>query len=177
MKIADLINIPIPPPVIARRSGRLVELTSPPVSGRTAVPDRFEHSVLTFLIEHRQTLGIAQLLRAENLMLDAGLVLDDGRFVAIEIKYRMNWLKACQAGWQFGQFMRILPEAGQYRPVGGLVFFEEFTGDWARRLGQIERGWANWFADHAALPGDDTFRLNLVRFRQGHLETVDGQHR
>jgi hypothetical protein len=171
MRIADIINIPIPPPVINRRSGRLVELTAPPVSGRTAIPDQFERTVLTFLIEQRQTLGVARLFHAENLLVDGALALDDGRFLAVEIKYRMNWLKACQTGWQFGQFTRM-PESRQYRPVGGIVFFEEFSGDWARRLGQIERGWANWYADHAALPGDDTFRLDLVRFRQGRLETV-----
>lgn len=177
MRLADIINIPIPSSMIARRSGRLVELTSPPVSGRIAIPDEFERTVLTFLVEHRQPLGVARLFRAENLLVDGGLILNDGRFLAIEIKYRMNWLKACQAGWQFGQFTRMQPAAGEYRPVGGVVFFEEFSGDWARRVGETERGWANWYAGHVALPGDDTFRLDLIRFRDNQLETVEDQRR
>jgi hypothetical protein len=171
MTIASIINTPIPPSLVARSPARLIELTSPPISGRTAIPDVFECTVLTFLFEHRQTLGIARLFHAKNLLVDGGLTLADGRFLAVEIKYRMNWLKACQTGWQLGQFTRM-PEAGRYRPVGGVVFFEEFSGVWARRRGEMERGWLNWYADHAVLPGDDTFRVDLVRFRQGHLEAV-----
>ena len=93
-----------------------MELISPPVSGRTAIPDQFERTVLTFLVERRQTLGVARVFQAENLLVDGALTLEDGRFLAVEIKYRMNWLKTCQSGWQFGQFTRM-PEACAYRPV------------------------------------------------------------
>jgi hypothetical protein len=174
MKLAEIIDRPVPPPVIVRRPRRLVELTAPRTSGRTAIPDQFESALLAYLVVHREPLGISQLLYAENLLVDGGVLLEDGRFLAFEIKYRMNWLKACQTGWQFGQFVR-LAETVQRRPVGGLVFFEEFSGDWARPLGHSERGWANWYAGHAMLPGDDSFRIDLIRFREGRLETAEHQ--
>jgi hypothetical protein len=82
----------------------------------------------------------------------------------------MNWLKACQAGWQFGELLRR-PEVANYNVVGGIVFFEEFSGDWSRRLGGVERGWLSWYPGHATLPGRDTFRLDLIRLRDGEVET------
>src|SRR5207244_3643111 len=142
-----------------------------PASARTTTPAAFEHQVLTYLIKHREILGIVRVFQAENLFVDGGLALDDGRFLAVEIKYRMNWLKACDAGWQFVAFTRRR-EAWQYRPVGGIVFFEEFSADWAKtmpRQGGVERGWAHWYDTHAVLPGHKTFRLDLIRFRQGKL--------
>lgn len=169
MRIADIIAAPIPAAAIDRKPGEVKELDSPPVRACTTAPDEFELRVFAFLLDRGREHGIVKVFRFENLMVDGGLFLDDGRFLAIEIKYRMNWLKACQAGWQFGEFRRRL-EADRYRPVGGIVFFEEFSGDWSRRRGTVERGWMNWYDDHIVLPGDETFRIDLVRFRNGRLE-------
>jgi hypothetical protein len=59
---------------------------------------------------------------------DGGLVLCDGRFIAVEMKYPMNWLKACQAGWQFEKF--LVSAEGRYRyPRNGIVFFDALGGD------------------------------------------------
>lgn len=75
--------------------------TVPQLSSLMLGPARFERRVFQFLVNGREALGIKTVLAATNLLIDGGLVLRDGRFVAIEMKYRMNWLKACQAGWQF----------------------------------------------------------------------------
>jgi len=172
MKIADIIGLSMLPPTITKREGKIVELTSPGVPVRGTLPYEFERSVMTFLFDHRRPLGIAHVFQAKNLLVDGGLALEDGCFIAVEIKYRMNWPKACQTGWQFGEFTRS-PEARQYRPVAGIVFFGEFSGDWARLRGQTERGWLNWYAGHVSLPGDEAFRVDLVRFRHGQLETME----
>lgn len=174
VKISDMISVPVLGRAINRSEGRMVELTSPPASARTKPTAAFEDHVLTYLIKHRQTLGIARVFKGEKLRVDGGLALDDGRFLAVEIKYRMGSLQACRAGWQVGAFTRRR-EARQYCPVGGIVFFEEFSGDWARtikRLGGVERGWAYWYDDHAVLPGHKTFRLDLIRFREGKLSKI-----
>ena len=84
--IADIISIPLPPPVITRRLGRLTELVSPFASARVAKPDEFEHRVLTFLIEQRQALGIARVFRAENLLLMEG----SSSMTAVSSRWRSN---------------------------------------------------------------------------------------
>jgi hypothetical protein len=52
---------------------------------------------------------------------------------------------------------------------GGIVVFEEFSGDWnrqaARRL--LENGWSHWYRGHADVEG---VRLDLLRLRAGKLE-------
>ena len=59
------------------------------------------------------------------------------------------------------------------RDVALSPFFGELSGDWARGRGQTERGWLNSYAGHAPLPGDAAFRVDLVRFRHGQLETME----
>jgi hypothetical protein len=168
-RIVDFISTPISPSARTRRQGKIDELITPVTSTFATAPKQFECRLLSFLVQHRAPLGIARVFRLENLLIDAALTLHDGRFVAVEIKYRMNWLKACQAVWQFGEFKRE-HEATQHHPVGGIVFFEEFSGDWARRAGHTERGWDYWYRGHVALPGDETFRIDLIQFRNDRLE-------
>ncbi len=108
-----------------------------------------------------------------NLLVDGTLTLKNRRCLVVEAKYRMGWLKACQAGWQVGKFMRG-PEGRRCRATGAVVIFEQFSGDWARRgRGRsTENGWFHWYAGHAQLPGRRGFRLDLVRFRRGRLEGI-----
>jgi hypothetical protein len=72
------------------------------------------------------------------------LDLDDGRRIALEIKYAMNWEKACQACAQFGWY-RTRVEAKEKPLSSGLVVFETFTGDWARKKRNwlLENGWTS----------------------------------
>jgi hypothetical protein len=100
-----------------------------------------------------------------NVLVDGTLVLKNRRCLVVEAKYRMSWLKACQAGWQVGGFLQ-LPEGRRCRASGALIVFEEFSGDWARRRKgeKIENGWFQWYTGHARLPSRPRFRLDLVRF-------------
>lgn len=169
MRIADIIDAPKSGPGIKRRLPRLVELMAPPPEVATKPPADYGRRVFTHLVEDRAALGITRVYRAHNLLVDGGVVLTDGRFMAAEIKYRMNWPRACQAGWQFSEFARSA-EAREHGPAAGIVFFEEFTGDWARQLRGVERGWLNWYDGHCVLPAPASFRVDLVRFREGALE-------
>lgn len=59
----------------------------------------------------------------------------------------------------------------QEKPLSsGLIVFEEFTGDWARRKSNwlLENGWSFFYMDHREVEG---LRVDLVRFRDGTLES------
>jgi hypothetical protein len=94
----------------------------------------------------------------------------------VEIKYRMNWLKAGQAEWEFRRFIKRINR----RPFpvdGGIVFFEQFSGDWKRRAGRrfFENGWSHWYRGHAEVEG---LRVDLLRLHDGVLDgfpVVTGQ--
>jgi hypothetical protein len=94
--------------------------------------------------------------------MDGELQLIDGTVVAVEIKLRMNWLKACQSGYQLSEYLSKSNPSG--RPIkAGIVFFEQFSGDWARlvRSCSTERGWLKWYRNHHKIRDVD---YHLVRF-------------
>jgi len=130
----------------------------------------YEAEVLNLLLARRQALAIQDVVRFRNVLIDAGLVLADGRVLAVEIKLRMNWAKACQAGWQIRQFMEMAATQPTTQPLSAaVVFFEEFSGDWARSTISrgVERGWEHWYRGHAEI---DKLRVDLIRVRHGRLE-------
>jgi hypothetical protein len=81
----------------------------------------------------------------------------------------MNWEKACQACAQFGWY-RAHVEAKEKPLSGGLVVFETFSGDWARRKPNLllENGWSFFYTDHREVEG---LRVDLVRLRDETLES------
>ncbi|MBO0697163.1 MAG: hypothetical protein J2P46_02095 [Zavarzinella sp.] len=157
--IAELIARRISPEDKETREPR-VETLSSPICPRSEKPhDRYEADVFNFLWLHRERLGIKSVLKYTARLVDGGVVLVDGTKLVVEVKYRMNWEKACQAEFEFRQFQkRFQSEA----PDGGLVFFEEFSGDWARKAGRrnLENGWSHWYRDHAEVNGR---RMDLLR--------------
>ena len=81
----------------------------------------------------------------------------------------MNWEKACQSCSQFSWY-RNRVEASEKPVSGGLVIFEEFSGDWARRKPKwlLESGWNFFYGDHHEVEG---LRVGLLRLRGGTLES------
>jgi hypothetical protein len=128
----------------------------------------YENEVFNFLLGNRKLLGIAKVLMFKALLMDGAVEFADGRRLALEIKFRMNWEKACQAEWQFRNFLKR-SEAGEGPVVGGLVFFEAFSADWAQRPASrtLENGWNYWYEGHCDVEG---LPLHLVRLREGQLE-------
>jgi hypothetical protein len=128
-------------------------------------PAVFERVAINFLAEYREALGITRVWRCRNARIDALVELTDGRRLAVEVKLRMNWEKACQACAQIGWYRT------RGNPIdGGLVIFEEFTADWARQKTgwRAEPGWSYFYTDHHRVEG---VRVDLLRLRDGKLES------
>jgi hypothetical protein len=139
-----------------------------PVKGTETAPRAFEIAVFNFFLAQRKPLGISELWHCRNVRIDGLLDLDDGHRVALEIKYRMNWEKACQAGSQFSWYRK---HQAKEKPLSSaLVVFEEFSGDWARRKPSwlLQNGWSFWYSDHQEVDG---LRVDLVRLRDGMYES------
>ena len=168
--LADLISRDISP-----EPGRVNSPTAHPIDapiladGTETEPHAFEIAVFNFLLAHKEALGVKAVWRCRNVRIDGLVDLDDGRRVALEIKYRMNWEKACQACAQFGWY-RTRVEANEKPLSSGLVVFEAFSGDWARRKPHwlLENGWSFFYMDHREVEG---LRVDLVRLRDGMLES------
>jgi hypothetical protein len=139
------------------------------LAGTESPPAAYEFEVFNFLLSHQQHLGIARIWRCRNVRVDGLIDLEDGQRLVLEIKYRMNWEKACQACSQFGWFVMRAEEFE--RPVdGAIVVFQDFSADWARRVPsrRLENGWNYWYTDHFEVEG---LPCNLLRLRDNSLET------
>jgi hypothetical protein len=170
--LADLISREISPEPGRVNRPATHRIDAPiPTRGTETAPHAFEIGVFNFLLEQRQPLGISAVWRCRNVRIDGLLDLEDGRRMALEIKYRMNWEKACQACAQFGWY-RTYVEAKEKPLSAGLVVFETFTSDWARRKRHwlLENGWSFFYTDHREVEG---LRVDLVRLRDGTLESFE----
>jgi hypothetical protein len=135
-------------------------------------PKLYEAEVYNYLITHKDVLGIRNVIRLKNASADGEMELLDGSRVLVEIKYRMDWEKACQAGWQLLESFNLLePLKLSPTPHAGLVFFEQFSGDWNRKAVSrpLQAGWYYWYAGHHKLRQD--FSAVLVHFQGGVLST------
>jgi hypothetical protein len=168
--IADLIGRTIGPEPGRTNSPIARRIEAPlPLQGTESGPHAFEIEVFNYLLANNQALGASDVWRCRNVRIDGLIDLVDGRRVAVEIKYRMNWEKACQACAQFGWY-RTHVEANEKPLTSGLVIFEEFSRDWARRKPKwaLESGWSFFYMDHHEVEG---LRVDLLRFRYGKLES------
>jgi hypothetical protein len=143
----------------------LITATSTPAPARA-----YEIAAFNFLLAKQAALGISELWQCRNSGIDGLLDLDDGRRVALEIKYRMNWMKACQACSQVGWYRKHVDVNEKEKVSSALVVFEAFSGDWARRPSTrlLENGWNFWYAGHHEVEG---LRIDLVRFRAPSVES------
>ena len=154
----------VAPPGLRTRPS--VELLAQPLALTNRKPySIYEEAVFNFLLGNSVALGIANVLRFKGLLADGAIDLTNGDRIVVEIKYRMNWMKACQAEWQFRRCLAT-GEARAKPITGGLVFFEEFSGDWARVGGgrTFPIGWYHWYTGSSEVEG---LPLDLVRFEAG----------
>lgn len=169
-KIADLICLEIKPEVSPLRKPVVTALSSPLTYPETAaLPLKYECEVFNFLLKNKDDLGIETVFKFQNLLVDGAIRLADGRWLAVEIKLRMNWTKALQAQMEFRRFL-LSSEAKSNPVAGAAVFFEEFQGDgWHRKAKSrvLENGWNLWYTHYWRIDG---FRADLFRLRQGTLE-------
>jgi hypothetical protein len=167
--LSELISLHITPEKKTPKNWSIEEL-----SGLTAVRGVKEHcvyeaEVFNYLVTNKVSLGIKTVMRFSCLLVEGAVDLTDGRRLTIEVKYRMNWGKACQAECQFRNFLkRHTEDAGPVQ--GGLVFFEEFSGDWDHQTASRNKpnGWDNWYIGHSQV---ENLRVDLLRFCGGTLES------
>jgi hypothetical protein len=108
------------------------------------------------------------------LVVDGAIELVDGTRLAIEVKMRMNWTKACQAEWQFKQFLNQTNEARVHPVSGTIVFFEEFKGDgWERQARRrlLQNGWNHWYTYYSKVEHKaQEYRMDLFRICEARFE-------
>lgn len=169
--LSDILAMNPAPNDRKRRKPRRVEITEPlPTAGKK--PDMaYESAVFNHLLANKESLGIRRINQLKNQRMDGELELVDGRLVAIEIKYRMNWLKACQSGSQLRTFLNM-SEEHRTQIKAAIVFFEEFSGDWSRKMNSHATvlGWVGWYNGHHLIDG---IPFQLIRFRGGRIETYE----
>jgi hypothetical protein len=150
-----------------RNKGEMERLASPIVPNSPKLFAVFECDVFNFLLKNKQKLGITSIFKYQNFLVDGAVELLDGRMLTLEVKYRMNWLKACQAEWQFRTFLKR-HKATVGRVDGGLVIFKEFSGDCKKQpMGRFQNGWNHWYRSHSDVDG---LRLDLLRLSSEGIE-------
>ena len=160
-----------PNPYQPNDPGREVLAAPLPTTGASE-PKLYEAEVYNYLLANKESLGISKLFRLKNASADCEIELLDGSRVLVEIKYRMNWEKACQAGWQLLESFNLMePLKLSPTPHAGLVFFEQFSADWNTKPSSrpLLNGWYYWYAGHHKLRHD--FSAVLVHFQDGVVNT------
>jgi hypothetical protein len=102
-------------------------------------------------------------------------VLLDGKRLLVEVKFCMNWLKACQAEWQFRQFLKRFDKDDAATP-GAIVFFEKFSGDWNRRRSGAKNlwGWEAWYLYYRDAIDGKRIDLLMLRSEPKELKELTG---
>lgn len=165
--LSELIGRVITPEMKGRNQPTTLIMDAP-IRPNTEKPHgQYEADVFNYLLAEKKRLGIKAVMKFTARLVDGAVELFDGRRLTVEIKYRMNWEKACQAEWQF----RSIVKRTDLRPfpvAGGIVVFEEFSGDWNRQAASrlLANGWSHWYHGHADVEG---CRVDLLRFRNGEL--------
>jgi hypothetical protein len=164
---------PLPPnPYKPRAPSRELLHAPPPTTEETDEPKLYESEVYDYLLTHKDALGISEVFQLKNSSADGEIELDGGGRVLVEIKYAMNWEKACQSTWQLLESFKLMkPLKLSPTPHAGLVFFEHFTADWDKQAVSrpLKAGWYYWYAGHYKLRED--FSAMLVHLQRGVLST------
>lgn len=160
----------VPPRQHKLAQAQLVKV--PPTLKGESPTDQFQAAVLWHLFRHRRQLKLVEVWSFRYAMIDGAIVDASGDAMAVEVKLRMNWTKACQAGWQIDYFFNRKwqwKEGTNWpRPrrwVGGLVICGEFQGSgWDLHPRGLEwcLGWDRWFQEHDRLR--DSRPLVLVQY-------------
>lgn len=166
--LSELIGRSITPEVKDCNRPKVEDLSAPIQWNGKKPHGQYQAEVFNFLLANKDALGIRTVMKFTALLVDGAVELMDGKRLTVEVKFRMNWAKACQAEWQFRTFMKRTHRK-PFPVHGGIVIFEEFSGDWNRKTGcrLLVNGWSHWYRGHSVVDG---FREDLLRLRGGKLE-------
>src|SRR5260221_4242239 len=126
--LAELIGRSVIPEAKDPNNPRVVTLSATKEPNTEKAHGQYETDVFNFLLANKEPLGIKAVMRFTALLVDGAVELFDGRRFTVEVKFRMNWEKACQAEWQFRNFLKRT----QVRPfplTGRILVLEEFYRD------------------------------------------------
>jgi len=144
-------------------------------------PADFEFKTFKFLGKNHKEMGVKNAFRFQNVFIDGWIELENGDCYALEIKYRMDWMKACQAEWQFHQFFKLandekmkndfhvlhkelLSFTDNTKIKGCIVIFNDFSADWLRSVKDAEHisGWSTWYHEHHQ--NNPNWPIHLLKF-------------
>jgi hypothetical protein len=127
--LSELISRRYTPEVKVRNEPTIQTLSARIEATRPGADYQYEAEVFNFFLDNKDALGIKNVLKFSALLVDGAVELVDGKRLTLEIKFCMNWHKACQAEWQFRNCLKR-HHAVVGTVTGGLVLFSEFPGDW-----------------------------------------------
>src|SRR5262245_18408826 len=104
--LSELIGRSITPEAKDRNTPTVLTLSAPILPNTEKLHGQYEADVFNFLFANRERLGIRSVMKFTALLVDGAVELTDGRRLTVEVKFRMNWEKACQAEWQFRTFLK-----------------------------------------------------------------------
>ena len=98
MRVDELLGQSFRPEEYGRNEPKVTEVTGPSGKER-AKKDKdliYEDRVFDTLWQQKDDLDLTRVWRLQSSVIDGALETQAGKMVAIEVKYRMNWMKACQ---------------------------------------------------------------------------------
>jgi hypothetical protein len=104
--MSELIGRMITPEAKDCHRPTVVAISSPIDANTEKAYGQYEADVFNFLLANKESLGIKVVMKFAALLVDGAVELIDGRRFTVEVKFRMNWEKACQAEWQFRTFVK-----------------------------------------------------------------------
>jgi hypothetical protein len=114
LSVATILDQVVAPALVRSRAPKDVQLRMPQdVKTRgTSVTDLFEARVFRFLVTHYRELGLREVWRFNNQLIDGALVLSNGMRVALEVKYQLGWDTACRSNCRSSGFSDAIRENG-----------------------------------------------------------------
>lgn len=151
-----------------RRPPETDEVTKPlEVKKYDKKPKQFEAEVFNFLLRKKSGLGISKIYKLKNLLIDGAIKLSNGKTVLLEIKYRLGWMKSCNAMIQMQRFMleKRYDESEIKKVSAGVIIFNQFSADWEKHWKKQsncgEKGWYLFYEEQEAFKDFTTHILQL----------------
>jgi len=171
MKISCIVNKTVKPMFGTRHERQIEEFIACTPEEHPKVYIEFERKVFNYLLKNKDTLGISKVYRLRSSGADGLLELDSGETVLLEIKYALGWAKCCQSRIQFQRFLteKLYGRFSVRKPESGLIVFNRFSGDWAKR------GW-DYFYEEENVLNESLINTHIVQLTDsGDLISYPGK--
>jgi hypothetical protein len=157
LKIKDLLTEGIATEKHEHRKAKCELINKKPIIPEKNTAVKFERETFGYLFENKDKLGIKEVYKLTNMLLDGAVRLEDGRLILLEFKYVMNCYNSSRARLEVEGFMaeklytQFLPALSN--PERALVIFENFSGDWNRRTKDHKNlnGWTLFYEEENLL--------------------------